>query len=40
MPYLPPGICMHRLTVAQLSWDDLLVPDQVDAPVAGDDGQR
>ena len=28
-----------QVTVAQLSWDDLLVPDQVDAPVAGDDGK-
>ena len=28
-----------QVTVAQLSWDDLLVPDQVDAPVARDDGK-
>ena len=28
-----------QVTVAQISWDDLLVPDQVDAPVAGDDGE-
>ena len=27
-----------QVTVAQLSWDDLLEPDQVDALVAGDDG--
>ena len=27
-----------QVTVAQLSWDELLVPDQVDAPVAHDDG--
>ena len=26
-----------QITVAQLSWDDLLVPDQVDMPVAGND---
>ncbi len=26
-----------QVTVAQLSWDDLLVPDQVEAPVARDD---
>ena len=26
-----------QLIVAQLSWDDLLVPDQVEAPVARDD---
>ena len=27
-----------QVTVAQLSWDELLLPDQVDAPVAGGDG--
>ena len=28
-----------QVTVAQLSWDDLLVPDQVDASLAGDDNR-
>ena len=27
-----------QITVAQLSWDDLLVPDQIEATVARDDG--
>ena len=28
-----------QVTVAQISWDDLLVPDEVGAPVAEDDGK-